>query len=235
MLRLFLFCVLLVCSLPAANAGIREWLERQMSRPAVDHGYWECSSCSIPAFTAPVSTTALPDINAFIEAINGELFQGKLVARWIPNSWITVCSAGSCITVYYQAATKLWLPRAPSFPLPPGKTPKTPQAEPPQVNNEPGGGGDAAAVTLAPVGPVLCLDCGFAITMPGVYSPPRELIPSVTIIQAGYPSVTFRGESASDMRGMNDRLGDRLDWDFWESGGLDDYPDRGGECFSGCR
>ena len=97
-----------------ASADWHQWILDKMF-PGKNYGVWKCSSCSIPSPSTPNSPTAVPDISAFIKDKNDDIHAGERVARWSPNSYITVCNDSVCMTVYYQADTDLFLPRAPSF------------------------------------------------------------------------------------------------------------------------
>lgn len=98
----------------ASQAGFGDWFNRMFSTTPKDYGTWECLSCTIPKPGDPVSNVAIPDVSAFIQANNAEIHADEKVARWIPNSSITVCNAEYCLKVYYQAMSKWWLPRGPA-------------------------------------------------------------------------------------------------------------------------
>ncbi len=125
------------CFVLAANARVPEWLDRLLSRPAVDYGYWLCSNCSLPAPYEPANTTSAPaDINMFVSDNNPDIHDSKneKIHRWTPGSSITVCNSQNvCMTVYYQSGTKLWMPRLPTYPKPPNVQPKVPKN--PEVSN----------------------------------------------------------------------------------------------------
>lgn len=216
MKRLIALLIFLTCS-ATTHATLRDWFLEQIGRPAQDRGTWLCTNCNLPApYVSSPPGTSFPDVNMFVQAINHEIFAGKAVARWVPNDSITVCDSGAvCLTVYYVAATKLWVPRMPSYPQPPGVSPKVPQNTP--QTSLPSGG-----LAMEPVGPVLCLTCSLSITLPAGFTPAPERVPSVTMILYppeplfSAPAIQLIGPSIDAFIGMADliqvRFGEYSAW-----------------------
>lgn len=186
--------LLVVLVLPAlwlpAYAGFPDWLDRQLRKPSVSYGYWQCDNCYIAAPSLPKESSGLADLKNFIQANNGEIHSSKSeqVHRWIPRSTITLCNrAGLCITLAYMADTLLWMPVAPSFPKPPGVEPR--KAKNQDVSQSDPGGTLGGTIELDPIG-LPSPTSQWSVTVP--YLPPRRLIPSVTIIQHN-TSTTYIG------------------------------------------
>jgi hypothetical protein len=189
-----LACLLLLSSL-SANADFLDWLGRQLNKPPVDYGYWSCSNCYIPSPTTPVDPTTGPaDLQSFIKYNNTEIHDSKneTVHRWIPNSVITVCNAQNvCLTLKYAAASNLWLPEQPSFPLPPNKTPRVPRVPEVTQSPPPDAGQPGGTVGLWPQGmPTLSSNWFLAIPNTPI-TPPRMLTPSITVVQQDGTSTTY--------------------------------------------
>jgi hypothetical protein len=84
-----------------SSAGLLDWIQNQLSKAAVDYGYWTCAQCSIPPVGQAVPPEFAAQAVAYIKANNGYIHEGERVARWIPNSTISLCRDGTCITVIY--------------------------------------------------------------------------------------------------------------------------------------
>ena len=118
MSKLLSIGLLLLSSATAQAGAMQDWLLKQFAGSPKDYGSWLCSSCSVPRPGGSFSTTIVDaDMKAFIEANNDAIHADERVQRWIPNSQITICDGTSCITLYYQASTVLWLPRASKPPV----------------------------------------------------------------------------------------------------------------------
>jgi hypothetical protein len=127
------------------------------------------------------------------------------------------------LTVQYPAASNIWLPVAGSYPLPRGKTPRTPKypdvsQSPPGSSGSPGAG----RVRVSPIG-WPSVTSNWSVTLP---EPTRRVVtPSVTVIQDGI-STTYVG-SPVDLGTLNGPTGDTLNWGY-ESTGLDYTPSSSG-------
>jgi hypothetical protein len=101
---------------PPTEAAFRDWLYGLFTGPAQNKGIWLCAECHVPPPGTAIAGSVLTDVIDWIKANNDQIFAQDRVQRWIPNSSITVCDGTSCVTVYYQADTVVWLPKGPSTP-----------------------------------------------------------------------------------------------------------------------
>lgn len=199
----------------SSSAGFMDWLDRQLQKPSVNYGFWQCDACYIAAPSEPKESSGLSDLKNFIQANNDEIHSSKNepVHRWIPQSTITICNqSGVCITVAYQADTLLWMPVGPSFPKPPGVTPKKPKVQDVGENDPEGTIG--GTVDLWPVG-LPSPTSQWNIT---IMFPPREPRGEVIIIHHTTYFATYQGTPfALDL--VREDVGSSLGWGA-ESWGL---------------
>lgn len=187
---------------------------KQFAGTPKDYGAWLCSSCSVPRPGGSFSTTIVdPDMKAFIEANNDAIHADERIQRWVPGSQITICDESSCITLFYQSSTVLWLPKASKPPVADKNQGKYKNSRPP-VSVAPTG---AQKVFVGFQGPVpVPSDVFWVQTMPNVpvvVTPYAPVVPAKTatviagpLIVVG-PALDFTPPYES---GLNSELGSSL-------------------------